>query len=66
MSWISRSLAGARPAGDNGSYFQKVPLVGVETAPGAQFSLAAAGKTIPKIFGEEGEAVFRALIGRDA
>src|SRR5215813_5150705 len=29
------ALAGAKPAGDNGTYFQKVPLVGVETAPGA-------------------------------
>ena len=25
------ALAGAKPAGDNGTYFQKVPLVGVET-----------------------------------
>src|ERR1035438_10258817 len=25
------ALAGARPAGDNGTYFQQVPLVGVET-----------------------------------
>ena len=29
------ALAGAKPAGDNGTYFQKVPLVGVETQPAA-------------------------------
>ena len=31
---------GLKPAGDNGSYFQKVPLVGVTTLPETQFSLA--------------------------
>ena len=31
---IQLALAGAKPAGDNGTYFQKVPLVGVETAAG--------------------------------
>src|ERR1035438_8306549 len=29
------ALAGAKPAGDNGTYFQKVPLVGIETQPDA-------------------------------
>src|SRR6202521_6430502 len=37
------ALAGAKPAGDNGTYFQKVPLVGVQTAPDATLSAAAAG-----------------------
>ena len=36
------ALAGAKPAGENGTYFQRVPLVGVETQPSAQ--LAAVGK----------------------
>src|SRR3954464_12423621 len=27
------ALAGAKPAGDKGTYYQSVPLVGVETAP---------------------------------
>ena len=36
------ALAGAKPAGENGTYFQNVPLVGVETQPSAQ--LAAVGK----------------------
>jgi Zn-dependent M28 family amino/carboxypeptidase len=30
---------GLKPAGDNGSYFQKVPLVGITTLPETQFSL---------------------------
>src|ERR1035441_1806742 len=29
------ALAGAKPAGDDGTYFQKVPLVGIETQPDA-------------------------------
>jgi Zn-dependent M28 family amino/carboxypeptidase len=31
---------GLKPAGDNGSYLQKVPLVGITTLPGTQFTLA--------------------------
>ena len=38
------ALAGAKPAGDNGTYFQKVPLVGIETQPNATLSAAAQGK----------------------
>jgi Zn-dependent M28 family amino/carboxypeptidase len=33
------ALYGLRPAGDNGSYLQKVPLVGVTTLPETTFSL---------------------------
>jgi Zn-dependent M28 family amino/carboxypeptidase len=40
------ALAGAKPAGDNGTYFQKVPLVGVETTSGAQLSGAIWGKSV--------------------
>jgi len=40
------ALAGAKPAGDDGSYFQRVPLVGVETQPDAQLSASAGGKTV--------------------
>jgi Zn-dependent M28 family amino/carboxypeptidase len=32
------ALAGAKAAGDNGTYFQKVPLVGVQTLPDAKLS----------------------------
>lgn len=40
------ALAGAKPAGDGGSYFQKVPLVGVKTAPDAKLSASGAGQEI--------------------
>ena len=40
------ALAGLQPAGDNGTYFQQVPLIGVETQPGARLSAAASGKTV--------------------
>ena len=40
------ALAGAKPAGDNGTYFQKVPLVGIETQPGATMSASAAGRSV--------------------
>src|SRR5580704_18861294 len=31
---------GLKPAGDNGTYFQKVPMVGVKTLPDTSFALA--------------------------
>jgi Zn-dependent M28 family amino/carboxypeptidase len=37
------ALAGAKPAGDDGAFFQKVPLVGVQTLPDAKLS---AGKDL--------------------
>lgn len=40
------ALIGARPAGENGTYFQKVPLVGVETQPDATLTAARGGETI--------------------
>ena len=40
------ALSGVKPAGDNGTYFQRVPLVGVETQPGAKLSAAAKGRTL--------------------
>jgi hypothetical protein len=41
------ALAGAKPAGENGTYFQKVPLAGVQTAPDAKLSaVGTAGKDI--------------------
>jgi Zn-dependent M28 family amino/carboxypeptidase len=67
------SLAGAKPAGDNGTYFQKVPLVGVETQPESELNAAVWGKGLSLKYGEdfvgvnltqrpnarfEGEAVF--------
>jgi hypothetical protein len=40
------ALAGAKPAGDQGTYFQKVVLVGVETQPTATLSASAGGKSV--------------------
>ena len=39
-------LIGAKPAGDNGSYFQRVPMVGTTTEPSATLAVEAGGKTI--------------------
>src|SRR5271169_6369495 len=36
------ALEGLKPAGDNGTYMQKVPLVGVTTIAGTTFSLVPA------------------------
>ena len=47
------ALAGAKPAGDGGTYFQKVPLVGLETQPGASLSAANRGKVVEFQWGEE-------------
>ncbi|HXS93551.1 MAG TPA: M28 family peptidase [Candidatus Limnocylindrales bacterium] len=47
------ALAGAKPAGDNGTYFQKVSLVGVETQPDSKLSATAGGKTIDLKYAED-------------
>jgi Peptidase family M28 len=39
------ALADARPAGDAGTYFQKVPLIGASTQPGATLSAVGRGQT---------------------
>lgn len=41
------AVAGAKPAGEDGTYFQRVPLIGVETQPSATMSAAAKGVSIP-------------------
>jgi len=41
------ALLGLKPAGDHGTYFQKVPLVGVTTQPNATVTAEAGGKEIP-------------------
>jgi Zn-dependent M28 family amino/carboxypeptidase len=40
------ALMGAKPAGDDGTYFQKVPLVGVQTLPNSEFAATAKGQTV--------------------
>ena len=47
------ALTGAKPAGDNGTYFQSVPLVGVETQPAATMSASGSGKTLDFRWGED-------------
>ena len=40
------ALAGLKPAGDNGTYFQKVPLIGVTPQPASKLSATGKGRTI--------------------
>jgi Zn-dependent M28 family amino/carboxypeptidase len=40
------ALAGAKPAGDQGTFFQQVPLVGLDPQPASQLSAAAGGKKL--------------------
>src|SRR5664279_2474896 len=47
------SLAGAKPAGENGTYYQRVPLVGIETQEGATLSAAVWGKSLDFRWGDE-------------
>ncbi|HEV3410039.1 MAG TPA: hypothetical protein VG095_07085, partial [Chthoniobacterales bacterium] len=43
--------AGLEPAGENGTWFQEVPLVRVDRQPGATLSLKLGNKTIPLALG---------------
>lgn len=45
--------AGVKPAGDNGSYFQRVPLVGSLTLPQATLKVTGHGADIPLIFSHD-------------
>src|SRR5664280_1715624 len=47
------ALAGAKPAGENGTYYQKVPLVGIETQAGATLSAAVWGKGLDLRWGDD-------------
>src|SRR5437879_6164431 len=47
------ALAGAKPAGENGTFFQKVPLVGVETQAASELSAAGRGKSVSFKWGDE-------------
>ena len=40
------AVAGAKPAGDNGTYFQRVPLVGAETESTATLAAESGGKRV--------------------
>src|ERR1700722_2138794 len=45
--------AGAKPAGDKGTYFQKVPLVGIDPQPQTQLGAAAKGKSADFHWGDD-------------
>src|SRR5438874_3627422 len=40
------AIIGVQPAGDEGTYFQRVPLVGAATQPAASLSAEASGKRV--------------------
>src|SRR5215471_13536053 len=40
------ALIGAKPAGDQGTYFQRVPMVGATTAPGATLAALGSNKAV--------------------
>ena len=40
------ALSGLKPAGDGGTFFQQVPLIGIETEPSAQLSASKGGDTL--------------------
>lgn len=46
--YLATALAsfGVQPAGEGGSYFQTVPMVGVSTQPSSEFAAVGGGKTI--------------------
>ena len=46
-------LAGLRPGAADGSYFQKVPLMGITTEPGTSLKLANPRGSVPLKFGED-------------
>ena len=41
------AVAGAKPAGENGTYFQRVPMVGVTTSSNATLEAVSGDKTVP-------------------
>jgi Zn-dependent M28 family amino/carboxypeptidase len=44
---------GLKPAGENGTYFQKVPMVGITTEPNSTISLGLPGKTMDLKLGDD-------------
>jgi len=41
------AVIGAKPAGDQGTYFQRVPMVGATTSPSATLSAVGGNQTVP-------------------
>jgi len=53
------SKAGLEPAGENGGWFQDVPLVRLDRLPGATLALTIRGKTIPLSLGRNATLALR-------
>ncbi|CAN5629482.1 M28 family metallopeptidase [soil metagenome] len=55
IAYLAQQLekAGLEPAGDNGSWYQDVPLVRLDRQPGATLELKAAGNTLPLVLGRD-------------
>ena len=49
LAYVQRafSKAGLEPAGDNGTWLQRVPLVRLDRLPGAKLSMSVGGATLP-------------------
>ena len=47
------ALTGAQPAGEGRTYFQKVPLIGLDPQPASRLSASAAGKTVDFRWGDD-------------
>ncbi|MDB6147794.1 MAG: family peptidase [Spartobacteria bacterium] len=61
ITYIDMNFAktGLEPAGDNGTFFQDVPLVRLDRQPGASLSVKAGDKTIPLELGRNATLVLR-------
>ena len=54
--WIAKQFEsfGLKPAGDKGTYFQEVPMMGVKTLPASTFALVPAkGEAVPVKYADE-------------
>ncbi|MDR3701670.1 MAG: M28 family peptidase [Candidatus Sulfopaludibacter sp.] len=47
------ALAGAKPAGDGQTFFQKVPLIGLDAQPASQLSASSAGMNVDFRWGDD-------------
>ena len=61
IKYIADSLAatGLEAAGENGSWFQDVPLVRLDRQPGAKLSLEIGGKSVPLELGQNATLALR-------
>ncbi len=50
--------AGLEPAGENGGWYQDVPLVRLDRLPGATLSLSLSGRAVPLVIGKDASLAF--------